>query len=89
MLLNVHRNRRLIRDGSPGRTPRLSHNSEALRIGAFIVQCCFTYTETVGLIGTGTQDGHLDFHTALELCASMLRFSFKRDDGFVSPFTTA
>ena len=25
-------------------------------------------TETVGLLGTGAQDGHLDFHTAPELC---------------------
>ena len=24
--------------------------------------------ETVGLLGTGAQDGHLDFHTAPELC---------------------
>ena len=31
------------------------------------VQCCFTSTETVGLLGTGAQDGHLDFHTAPEL----------------------
>ena len=31
-LLYVHRNRRLIRDGSPGRTPRLSHSSWALII---------------------------------------------------------
>ena len=29
---------------------------------------CFTSTETVGLLGTGAQDGHLDFHTAPELC---------------------
>ena len=29
--------------------------------------CCFTSTETVGLLGTGAQDGHLDFHTAHEL----------------------
>ena len=29
-LLYVHRNRRLIRDGSPGRPPRLSHSSWAL-----------------------------------------------------------
>ena len=29
---------------------------------------CFTSTETEGLLGTGVQDGHLDFHTALELC---------------------
>ena len=31
MLLYVHRNRRLIRDGSPGRPPRLSHCSRALK----------------------------------------------------------
>ena len=30
--------------------------------------CCSTSTETVGLLGTGAQDGHLDFHTAPELC---------------------
>ena len=56
VLLYVHRNRRLIRDGSPGRPPRLSHSSR--------VQCCFTSTETVGLLGTGARDGHLDFHTS-------------------------
>ena len=56
----VHRNRRLSRDGSPGRPPRLSHSSWALK-------CCFTSTETVGLLGTGAQDGLLDFHTAPEL----------------------
>ena len=33
-----------------------------------LAECCFTSTETVGLLGTGTQDGHLDFHTAPELC---------------------
>ena len=32
------------------------------------LKCCFTSTETVGLIGTGTQDVHLDFDTAPELC---------------------
>ena len=31
------------------------------------VECCFTSTETAGLLGTGAQDGHLDFHTAPEL----------------------
>ena len=35
-----------------------------------LVECCFTSTETVGLLGTGAQNGHLDFHTALELCAT-------------------
>ena len=34
------------------------------------LKCCFTSTETVGLLGTGTQDVHLDFHTAPELCKS-------------------
>ena len=32
-----------------------------------LVGCCFTSTETVGLLGTGAQDGHLDFHTTPEL----------------------
>ena len=32
------------------------------------LKCCFTSTETVGLLGTGAQDGHLHFHTAPELC---------------------
>ena len=29
-----------------------------------LVECCFTSTETVGLLGTGAQDSHLDFHTS-------------------------
>ena len=33
----------------------------------WLVECCFTCTETVGLFGTGAQDGRLDFHTAPEL----------------------
>ena len=32
-----------------------------------LLKCCFTSTETVGLLGTGAQDGHLHFHTAPEL----------------------
>ena len=32
-----------------------------------LLKCCFTASETVGLLGTGAQDGHLDFHTAPEL----------------------
>ena len=32
-----------------------------------LLKCSFTSTETVGLLGTGAQDGHLDFHTAPEL----------------------
>ena len=34
-----------------------------------LVECCFTCTKTVGLLGTGTQDGHLDLHTAPVLYA--------------------
>ena len=33
-----------------------------------LLKCCFTSSETVGLLGTGAQDVHLDFHTAPELC---------------------
>ena len=33
----------------------------------WLVECCFTSTETVGLLGTRAQDVHLDFHTAPEL----------------------
>ena len=37
-----------------------------------MVECCFTSTETVGLLGTGAQDGYLDFHTAPELSKIMM-----------------
>ena len=42
--------------------------SEAIR-GGWLVECYFTSTETVGLLGTGAQDVHLDFHTAPEFCS--------------------
>ena len=64
-LLYVHRNRRLIRDGSPGRPPRLSHSSWAL-------SCVSSSQFNVALrpqrpLGTGVaQDGHLDLLTAPE-----------------------
>ena len=32
-----------------------------------LLKCCFRSTETVGLLGTGAQDVHLDFHTPPEL----------------------
>ena len=35
--------------------------------GRWLVECCFTSTETVGLLRTGAQDGHLDFDSAPEL----------------------
>ena len=96
VLLYVRRNHRLIRDGIPGRPPRLSHSAWALSTddraqafksvwknsespitifgpgvgGSFSKWphwLRFTSTETVGLLGTEAQDGHLDFHTAPEL----------------------
>ena len=36
--------------------------------GSNLAECCFTFTETGGLLGKGAQDGHLDFHTPPELC---------------------
>ena len=58
---------RLVRTDSPGLPHRLSHNSWTMCI-LRMVECCFTSRETVGLLGTGAQDGHLDIHTAPELC---------------------
>ena len=40
---------------------------EPCKAGKWKCWCCFTSTETVGVLGTGAQDGHLDFHTAPEL----------------------
>ena len=34
---------------------------------SFLLECCFTSTETVGVLGTGAQDVHLDFHIPPEL----------------------
>ena len=33
-----------------------------------MVQYCFTSTETIRFVGRTAQDGHLDTHTAPELC---------------------
>ena len=38
--------------------------------------CCFMSTETVGLLGTGTQDVHLDFHTAPESMRVQIHLTF-------------
>ena len=35
---------------------------------ATLLKCGFASTETIGLLGMGAQDDHLDFHTAPELC---------------------
>ena len=34
---------------------------------SWLVECCFTSTETIGLLGMGSQDSHLNFHTVPEL----------------------
>ena len=38
-----------------------------------LLQCCFMSTETIGLLGTGAQDNHLDFSTAPELWLYLTR----------------
>ena len=42
----------------------------------WLVECCFTSTEIVGLLGTGAQDGHLDFHTVPELYDTTVQCCF-------------
>ena len=42
-------------------------NTDLFSRDKWLVGFCFTSTETVGLLGTGAQDVHLDFHTAPEL----------------------
>ena len=37
------------------------------------MKCCFTSTETVGLLGTGAVDGHLHFHTFTQLLNSVFQ----------------
>ena len=50
-----------------------------------LLKCCFTSTETVGLLGTGAQDVHLDFHTAPELCGRCLSTELF-NSVFITPF---
>ena len=44
----------------------------------FLLKCCFTSTETVGLLGTGAQDVHVDFHTAPELTCVLRQLLFQQ-----------
>ena len=50
---------------------------EALSARGRWLKCCFTFTETVGLLGTGAQDGHLDFYTAPVLCKGSVPWIYK------------
>ena len=58
-----------------------------------LLKSCFTSAETVRLLGTGAQDGHLDFHTTPEFSERyvastvLLRLQALVDD--VLPSTTA
>ena len=52
----------------------MQKEDEKLHVLHVVVKCCFTSTETLGLLGMGVQDGHLDFHTAPVLCNLLLLF---------------
>ena len=41
------------------------------------LKCCFTSTETVGVLETGAQDVHLDFHTAPQLRSECEKINVK------------
>ena len=67
VLLYVHRNRRFIRDGSPGRPPRLSHRSRALS-GVLLSSLPFPPTKT-----------HARAHVRTHMRTTLLRlFAFKQ-----------
>ena len=46
------------------------------------LKCCFTSTETVGLLGTGAEDVHLGFHTAPESEFTNLVFTSMPDESY-------
>ena len=58
---------RTVRDGEPRTTTSTFTQLLSSEKMMIMVECCFTSTETVGLLGTGAQDGHVDFNTAPEL----------------------
>ena len=43
--------------------------------------CCFTFTDTIGFLGTEAQDGHLDFHSFLYWWADFWTHTAKRAVG--------
>ena len=49
-----------------GSQQKETHSTSA--VSSWLVKCCSTCIATVGLLGTETQDVHLDFHTPPELC---------------------
>ena len=46
-------------------------------------ECCFTSTETVGLLWTGAHDDRLDFHTALSSVEMRLTEALCDDDDII------
>ena len=69
---------KLLRE-SPAHLPPLDLAWTPIVLRSLLLKCRFTSTETVGLLGTGAQDGHLDFDTAPEVCAEVGQSStFKR-----------
>ena len=64
---NFWRERRAEADSNRGPS---AYQSNTLPLGQtdsrrqMLLKCCFTSAETVGLLGTGNQDVHLDFLTA-------------------------
>ena len=51
--------------------PFLFRKIRQSKVQQLLLKYCFTSTETVGLLGTGAQDSHLDFHTAPKLCPTV------------------
>ena len=52
--------RRIVRMNSPGRPPRLSHSPGTMML-------LYVHKDPKDCLGRGTQDVHLDFHTAPDL----------------------
>ena len=70
--------------GYPSSSPcaHCTHNKSVSTLRYTLVECCFTSTETVSLLGTGAQDGHVDFHTAPELCDTLVGTYRVQSPGF-------
>ena len=68
-LSGVRRQTKLVQKLLHRRLRRVAWEDEMLRMMMMMMmlKCCFTSTETIGLLGTGAQDVHLDFHTDPEL----------------------
>ena len=62
--------KQFIRDGGGGERELTSTSlftQLQSSLSGSLVECCFTSTETIGLLRMGAQGSHLDFHPAPEL----------------------